>query len=110
VLVDEGEAAVEMAADDAEQRLDTAPADDRVGEALVDGQRPRLLLELLVGEAREGGLRDRHERHLVGDGQDREGELVRLLDDRRGNLAEAEADPEAEARDAVLRQPAHVAR
>ena len=108
VLVHQGEAAVEVAADDAEQRLDAAPADDRVGEPLVHGQRARLLLELLVGEVREGGLRDRDEGHLVRDRQHGERELVRLPDDRFGNVGEPEADAEAEAGDAVAGEPPDV--
>ena len=65
-LVDEGERAVEVVADDREQRLQPAPLEHGVGEALVHLERVRDLLELLVREVRERRLGDRDERHLVG--------------------------------------------
>ena len=71
-LVDERQAAVEVVADDGEERLEPAPLDDRVGEALVDRERARELLELLAGEVRERRLRDGDERQLVRDGDRRE--------------------------------------
>ena len=108
LLVDEGEAAVEVVADDGEQRVDPAAADDRLREALVHGQCARLLLQLLVGEVGEGGLRDRDKGHLVRDRQYRERLLLRLLDDRLRHLGEAEACAEPEPGEPVLRQPSDV--
>ena len=110
LLVDEREAAVQVVADDGEERLEAPAADDGVGQALVHGQRPRLLLELLVRQVGEGRLRDRHERDVVGDGQHRERELVGLLDEGHRDVREAEADPEPEPCEPVLGEAADVAR
>ena len=107
-LVDERERAAEVAADDREQRLEAAPGEDGVGEALVHLQGAREALELLVRKTRPGRLRDRDERDLVGDADDREAELVRLLDERGRGFREPEAEPEAEPREPVVREAAQV--
>ena len=106
VGVGEGEAAAEAVADDSEQRLD-AGAVEHGRQALVHGEGVRQTLGLLVGGVRRR-LRDGDERDVVGDGEHRKAEPVRLCDDGRGHVVEAEAEPEAERREAVLREPGDV--
>src|SRR5919108_6264948 len=91
-LVHERQRATEAVAEDREQRRHAASLEDGLGEALVHLKRLRLLLQLLAREPAEGRLRDRDERRLVRDGDDREPELVRRLDQRRRHLGEPEAD------------------
>ena len=107
-LVEQREGAAEVTADDREQRLDAAAFEHRVGESLVHLERPGQPLQLLVGEPGARGLRDRHERDLVRDADDRKAELVRLVDERGRHLGEAESEPEPEAGEPVLREPPQV--
>jgi hypothetical protein len=107
-LVDESEAATEVVADDGQERLQPTALEHRRGEALVHLECTGGLLELLVGEMRDGRLRDRDERNLVRDGQDRERQGVAFLHDRRRHGRKAEADSEAEPCEAVLGEPANV--
>jgi hypothetical protein len=95
-LVDEGEAAAEPLAENREQGVHPAAVDHGPGEPLVHLERLRHALQLLVGEVREGRLRDRDEGNLVRDGENGETEPVGLLDERRRHrrIAEAEAKPE----------------
>ena len=107
-LVDELEAAVEVAADDPEQVVEATALEDGVREPLVDGDRLRQLLEPLARDVRDGRLRDRHERHLVRNLEHREAEPVGLLRERGRHLGEVEADPEAEPCETVLGEAAQV--
>ncbi len=107
-LVEQRERAPEVAAHDRQERLHAAALEHGLREALVHLERPRQALELLVREPRAGGLRDRHERHLVRHADDGEAERVRLLHERRRDLREAEPQAEAEPREPVLREPAQV--
>ena len=107
-LVDQREAAVEVVADDREKGFDPPALEYGVGEALVDGECALELLELFVGEVRHGGLGDRHEGHLVRHAHHRKADLVGLRDERGRRLGKAEAEPEAEARQAMLREATEV--
>src|SRR5581483_10930536 len=107
-LVDERQRAAEVRAEDREQRVEPAALEHGLRQPLVHLERARQPLELLVREVRERRSRDRDERHLVRDAEDREGTALRLGRDRRRHLHEAEADAEAQAGDAVVSEPAHV--
>ena len=105
-LVDERQAASEVVAEDCEQRLQPAPVDDRLCEALVHLERLGDDLELLVREMGEDRLRDRDERHLVGNRKHRKAKAIGFRRNRFGHLVVPEAKPKAEARDLVLdKQP-----
>ena len=108
VLVDEREAAAEVVADDGEECLQSAALEDRCGQPLVHLERARHLLELFAREMRHRRLRDGDERDLVRNREDWERELVRLLDDRRRHVGEAEAHAEAEPGEPVLGKPLDV--
>ena len=64
--------------------------------------------ELRVREPRRDRLRQRDERHLVRDGDEREVEPLRLVGERGRRLGPAEADAEREPGEAVAREAAHV--
>ena len=109
-FVDERQRATQVPADDREQRRDAATFEHRLGQALVHLERAGQPLELLAREPRRRALRDRDERDLVRNADDRKAQLVPLFDERGRNLGEAEAEPEAEPGEAVLRQAAQVRR
>ena len=89
-----------------EERLQAAAVGDGLGEALVDLERLGDQLELLAGQVGEHRLRDGDERNLVGNREHREAEAVGLRDDRLRHGVEAEAEPEAEPRQADARRAA----
>ena len=64
--------------------------------------------ELLIRQVPGDRLRDRHERHVIGNAQDRKRKPVGLLDHGHGRLRKAEADAEAQPCDAVLGEPPYV--
>ena len=71
----------------AEERLQAAPVEHGLREALVHLERLRDPLELLAREVGEDRLRDRDERHLVRDRDDREAQPVGLFDTLVGTSA-----------------------
>jgi hypothetical protein len=83
--------------EDREERVLAAPFEHCLGEPLVHFEGAGQLLELLARERLRRRLRDRDEGDLVGHAEHGKREPIRLLDDRRGNLGEAEAEPEPEA-------------
>jgi len=95
-------------ADHGEERLQAAALEHGRGEPLVHLEGARHLLEPFVREVRDRRLRNRDERHFVGNGHDGEGELVRLLHDRRGHRGKAEPDSEPETGEPVLGEAAQV--
>jgi len=107
-VVDQGEAAIEVVADDGQQRLEAAPLEDGVGQSLVHLERACELLELLACKVRDCRFRDGDERHLVRDREDGKCKFVRFLYERRRHLGEPEADSDTEAREPVPGEPAHV--
>ena len=78
-FVDEGQRAAEVPADDREQRRDAATFEHGLGQPLVHLERAGQPLELLAREPRRRALRDRDERNLVRNADDRKAQLVRPL-------------------------------
>ncbi len=107
-LVDECEAAPEMARDDGQQALGAATVRHCLREPFVHLEGLGDELELLAREVAEDGLRDGDERHLVRHLEDREALAVGLLDERRRHRLVAEAEPEAEPGQPVTGEPADV--
>ena len=102
-ILDDGRAA-DRARQRAKDSVEPAPLDDETLELLVDPRPPLQYRVLLVHQAREGTLRDRDERHLVGDLEHRNPQLRRLVDERLGHLLVLEPRTDADPRDAVVRE------
>ena len=107
-LVDECQRAADVLADDRQQRRRPSSLEDGMREPLVHLERAFDPRQLLVRELRRDRLRQRDERHVVGDRDQREAHLLGLVGERRGRLGPAEADAEGQAREPVLGESAHV--
>ena len=106
--VDESQRAADVVAEDREQRRCAAAFEHGVGEPLVHLDRALHSCKLLVRELCCDGFRQGDERHLVGDRDEWEVELLGLVGERLRRLGPPEADPEREAGQPVSREPADV--